>query len=63
MYARLSFWTAHHNREMAHLGMVALDAFLMQMADMLVAHAKSGRKEAGVFKVRYRAQATCTLLQ
>ena len=31
MYEKLTYWTGHSNREIQHLGMLALEAFLRQV--------------------------------
>ena len=51
MYEMLSYWCSHRNRESQHSGMKAMEAFLGQIAQMLVARADQGKKEGGAFKV------------
>lgn len=51
MYEKLRFWSKHHNREMLHEGMAAVESFLKQISESLVEKAKQGKKEGGVFKV------------
>ncbi|ELU11183.1 hypothetical protein CAPTEDRAFT_224273 [Capitella teleta] len=51
LYETLSYWTNHNNREMAHIGMLALEDFLVQISSALVTKVKEGnRKEGAVFK-------------
>ncbi|XP_076075287.1 DNA-dependent protein kinase catalytic subunit-like [Mytilus galloprovincialis] len=50
MYEKLRFWSKHHNREMLHEGMAAVESFLKQISESLVEKAKQGKKEGGVFK-------------
>ncbi|XP_048248370.1 DNA-dependent protein kinase catalytic subunit-like [Haliotis rufescens] len=50
MYEKFLSWNRHHNRELAHLGMMAMESFLKQVAEMLVVRAQEGKKEGAVFK-------------
>ncbi|CAH1795617.1 unnamed protein product, partial [Owenia fusiformis] len=46
----LVFWSAHHNRDVHYLGISALEAFLKQLSDMLVAKASDGERDGATFK-------------
>ncbi|XP_041364232.1 DNA-dependent protein kinase catalytic subunit-like [Gigantopelta aegis] len=50
MYEKLQNWSHHHNRDLMHLGVSALESFLQQVAKMLVSRANEGQKEGAVFK-------------
>ncbi|XP_069123844.1 DNA-dependent protein kinase catalytic subunit-like [Argopecten irradians] len=50
MYDKLRYWSRHHNRDMLHLGLSAIEAFLGQISEMLVTRAEEGHKEGAVFK-------------
>lgn len=33
IYEKLAYWSGHHNRELQHLGMLALEGFLRQVRE------------------------------
>ncbi|GFR68847.1 DNA-dependent protein kinase catalytic subunit-like [Elysia marginata] len=51
MYEKLVAWSRHHNRDVLHLGVAALEAFVREISDVLVERAREGQKEGAVFKV------------
>ncbi|XP_074649158.1 DNA-dependent protein kinase catalytic subunit-like [Tubulanus polymorphus] len=50
LYEQLTFWATHNNRDVAHVGMNALDSFLRQISDMLVSQAEEGKKDGATFQ-------------
>lgn len=38
MYEKLKYWSHHNNRDLLHLGMSAIDAFLSQVIKIYVNH-------------------------
>ncbi|XP_064600499.1 DNA-dependent protein kinase catalytic subunit-like [Liolophura sinensis] len=50
MYEKFHFWSHHHNRDMSHLGSMAMESFLSQISEMLTQRAKEGTKEGAIFK-------------
>ncbi|GFO12449.1 DNA-dependent protein kinase catalytic subunit, partial [Plakobranchus ocellatus] len=50
MYEKLVAWSRHNNREVLHLGMAALEAFVKEISEALVEKANEGQKEGAVFK-------------
>ncbi|KAL8588519.1 hypothetical protein ACOMHN_043868 [Nucella lapillus] len=50
MYEKLQKWSHHHNREVLHLGVSALEAFLKQVSETITERALEGNKEGAIFK-------------
>ncbi|XP_076445486.1 DNA-dependent protein kinase catalytic subunit-like [Babylonia areolata] len=50
MYEKLQKWSHHHNREVVHLGVAALEAFLKQISETITERALEGNKEGAIFK-------------
>ncbi|BFZ03143.1 hypothetical protein BsWGS_06182 [Bradybaena similaris] len=50
MYKKLQHWSQHKNREVLHLGVLAMEAFIKEVSEELVERAQQGRKHGAVFK-------------